>query len=44
MDEQGPRFGITNSAVLGTLYLAQGGGNIGAYIVALLFERTNNVA
>ena len=27
--EQGPRYRITNEAILGTLYLAQGGGNIG---------------
>ncbi|KAF7974263.1 hypothetical protein HWV62_13048 [Athelia sp. TMB] len=30
----GPRFGITNSAILGTLYLAQGGGNIGQFITS----------
>ncbi|KAF7981268.1 hypothetical protein HWV62_34159 [Athelia sp. TMB] len=38
---QGPRFGITNSAILGTLYLAQGGGNIvGSWVSGRLSDRS----
>ncbi|EIN13032.1 MFS general substrate transporter [Punctularia strigosozonata HHB-11173 SS5] len=37
----GPRYGITNDAILGTLFLAQGGGNmIGSRIAGHISDRT----